>query len=86
LSLLEAMHLGMPVVALATTEVVDAVPADAGVVSTSIEQLVAATRRLLADPAEAAERGAAARRAAQRRYGLCRFLSRWDELLEEVTT
>jgi glycosyltransferase involved in cell wall biosynthesis len=84
LSLLEAMHLGMPVVALATTEVVDAVPADAGVVSTSVEELVDATRRLLSDPAEAAERGAAARCAALRRYGLCRFLSHWDSLLEEV--
>ena len=30
LSLLEAMHLGMPVVALATTEVVEAVPPEAG--------------------------------------------------------
>ncbi|WP_309232825.1 glycosyltransferase [Blastococcus sp. TML/C7B] len=34
LSLLEAMHLGMPVVALATTEVVEAVPAGAGLIST----------------------------------------------------
>jgi glycosyltransferase involved in cell wall biosynthesis len=86
LSLLEAMHLGMPVVALATTEVVDAVPPDAGVVSTSVERLVGAVRRLLSDPVEAVERGAAARRAALHRYGLCRFLSHWDALLEEVTT
>src|ERR671922_358925 len=34
LSLLEAMHLGMPVVALATTEVPDAVPPEAGGIST----------------------------------------------------
>jgi glycosyltransferase involved in cell wall biosynthesis len=84
LSLLEAMHLGMPVVAVAATEVVEAVPPDAGIVSTSIEHLVAATRRLLSDPAEAAERGAAARRAALERYGLGAFLARWDALLEEV--
>src|SRR4029450_2334277 len=38
-SLLEAMHLGMPVVALATTEVVEAVPAEAGVLSTRVETL-----------------------------------------------
>jgi glycosyltransferase involved in cell wall biosynthesis len=86
LSLLEAMHLGMPIVALAATEVVDAVPADAGIVSTSVDALVAATRRLLDDPAEASERGVAARCAALRRYGLARFLSDWDALLEEVTT
>src|SRR5699024_8873007 len=39
LSLLEAMHLGMPVVALATTEVVEAVPREAGVVSTRVDVL-----------------------------------------------
>jgi len=42
LSLLEAMHLGMPVVALATTEVPEAVPPEAGVVSTRLD--VVATR------------------------------------------
>ena len=40
LSLLEAMHLGMPVVALAATEVVEAVPAGAGVLSTRPERLL----------------------------------------------
>ena len=35
LSLLEAMHLGMPVVGLAATEAVEAVPAEAGVLSTN---------------------------------------------------
>jgi hypothetical protein len=50
LSLIEAMFLGMPVVALATTEVTEAVPADAGVVSTSVERLQQATRELIADP------------------------------------
>ncbi len=39
LSLIEAMHLGMPVVALATTEAPDAVPAGAGVVSTRVDVL-----------------------------------------------
>ena len=39
LSLLEAMHLAMPVVALATTEVAEAVPPEAGVVSTDVDVL-----------------------------------------------
>ena len=56
LSLLEAMHLGMPVVALATTEVVEAVPPEAGVVSTRVEVLrrrgPAAGRRPRAGPAD----------------------------------
>jgi hypothetical protein len=85
LSLLEAMHLGMPVVALATTEVPEAVPPEAGVVSNRLEVLEAALRRLLADPEEAAARGRAAREAALARYGLRRFLADWDGLLEEVT-
>jgi hypothetical protein len=86
LSLLEAMHLGMPVVALGTTEVHEAVPPSAGVVSTKVDVLVAAMRRLVQDREEAAERGRAARAAALERYGLRRFLADWDELLREVTT
>ena len=85
LSLLEAMHLGMPVVALGTTEVSEAVPAAAGAVSTRVDVLTEATRRLVADPDEARERGRAARAAALERYGLERFLADWDDLLEEVT-
>ena len=86
LSLLEAMHLGMPVVALATTEVAEAVPAGAGVISTSVDVLVDAARRLVADPEEARVMGKAARAAALARYGLARFLDDWDALIEEVTS
>ena len=84
LSLLEAMHLGMPVVALATTEVVEAVPPEAGVISTQVEVLAEAARRLVADPEQARLMGKAARVAATGRYGLGRFLADWDALLEEV--
>ena len=84
LSLLEAMGIGLPVVALATTEVVEAVPPSAGVVSTSIERLAAGLRRFVDDPNEALETGRAGRAAALDRYGLDRFLADWDELLEAV--
>jgi glycosyltransferase involved in cell wall biosynthesis len=84
LSLIEAMALGMPVVALATTEVPDAVPAAAGIASTDVGELRAGLRRLIDDPDEARTRGEAARRAAVERFGLERFLSDWDSLLEEV--
>lgn len=86
LSLLEAMHLGMPVVALATTEAPDAVPREAGVVSNRPDVLAAALRRLSADAEEATVLGKAAREAALARYGLGRFLSEWDELLMEVSS
>ena len=84
LSLVEAMHLGMPVVTLATTEAVEAVPPGAGVCSNRMDVLTGAVRRLLADPAEAAEAGRTARQAALARYGLARFLHDWDRLLKEV--
>jgi hypothetical protein len=84
LSLLEAMHLGMPVVALATTEVREAVPAEAGAVSTDVDALARALGRLVADPDEARERGRVARVAALERYGLRRFLADWDRALASV--
>ncbi len=81
LSLLEAMHLAMPVVALAATEAVAAVPAGAGVVSARPQDLADAVRRFVDDPAEARTVGAAAREAALARYGLGRFLADWDARL-----
>jgi hypothetical protein len=85
LSLLEAMHLGMPVVGLATTEAVEAVPPEAGVLSTRPERLWEAVRVFLHDEDAARLAGKAARAAALERYGLDRFLADWDRLLGEVT-
>lgn len=84
LSLIEAMHLGMPVVALATTEVGEAVPPQAGVVSNRVSVLRDGLRRLTQDADEARAMGEAAREAALRRYGLQRFLDDWDAVLQEV--
>jgi len=86
LSLIEAMHMGMPVVVLATTEAPEAVPPAAGTVSTDVRLLAEEVRRLVADPGLARERGVAARAAALDRYGLERFLADWDDLLEEVAS
>jgi glycosyltransferase involved in cell wall biosynthesis len=83
LSLIEAMQIGMPVLALATTEAIAAVPPDAGVLSTRVGTLVEAAQWLLDEPAAAARLGARARQAALTRYGLDRFLADWDQLLEE---
>ena len=68
LSLIEAMLLGMPVVALATTEVPDAVPPGTGVVTNDVDALVAAVRRLHLDDGWATALGAAARERALERY------------------
>lgn len=85
LSLVEAMHLGMPVLALSTTEAPEAVPADAGVVSNRLDVLVDAAHHLLDDHEAARRMGVAAREHALAHYGLKRFLADWDELLAEVT-
>jgi hypothetical protein len=84
LSLIEAMQLGMPVVALATTEAVEAVPPGCGVISTDVERLCAALRRYAGDGITARADGARARAYALERYGLEKFLRAWDALLEEV--
>jgi glycosyltransferase involved in cell wall biosynthesis len=85
LSLLEAMHLGMPVVALATTDASEAVPPEAGVVSTRFDLLAEALRTFVADLDLARHTGLAARTAARRRYPLDRFCTDWDRLLKEMT-
>jgi glycosyltransferase involved in cell wall biosynthesis len=82
LSLVEAMLLGMPVAALATTDVPDAVPPDAGVVTNDVDALVAAVRRLHVDDEWAAALGASARERALERFSIDRFLADWDRLLE----
>jgi glycosyltransferase involved in cell wall biosynthesis len=81
LSLLEAMHLGMPVVALATTEAGLAVPPEAGVVTTDPHALARAVGQLVDDPELARAIGANARAAALARYGLPRFLADWESRL-----
>lgn len=84
LSLVEAMHLGLPVVALSTTEAPEAVPPGAGIVSNRPDVLLDAIRQLLADPEQARAMGRVARREALVRYGLGRFLDDWDHLLKET--
>lgn len=85
LSLLEAMHLGMPVVVVGTTEAPLAVPASAGVVSCDVDRLADAVQELIKDPDLAAAMGRAARRHVLQYYGLPAFLRRWDDLLADVT-
>ena len=63
----------------------EAVPREAGVLSTRPERLWDAVRTYLHDEDAARLAGKAARAAALERYGLARFLRDWDRLLGEVT-
>ena len=85
LTLIEAMQLAMPVLALATTEAVAAVPPEAGEISTDVRRLARRLQAFLVEPELARSCGLAARAAALERYGLKRFLTDWDALLDGLT-
>lgn len=79
LSVIEAMTIGMPVVALATTELPAVIThGETGFVSCDVEELVDSMQHLLADPAEARRIGLNARDLAQQRFGLDRFVQDWN--------
>lgn len=86
LSVIEAMMIGMPVVGLATTEMVTAIQNGvSGFVDTEVNKLVSAMRHLLVDPAEARRLGEGARRYAQQRFNIHRFVRDWEDALADVT-
>lgn len=85
LSLVEAMMLGMPVVAVATAETAVSVPPEAGVVTTRPDRLSSAVRALCEDAELARSLGANARTLALERFGLARFLDEWDGVLAGAT-
>ncbi|MBF6327788.1 glycosyltransferase [Nocardia transvalensis] len=86
MSVIEAMYLGMPIVAVGTTEASASIPAEAGVVSTDPDILTEAVRQFVAEPVFAELTGKSARHWAQANFGIAPFLRRWNRLLTEATT
>jgi hypothetical protein len=84
LGLIEAMLLGLPVLAPATAGVAELIPPDCGAVTNDLDALTAALRRFIHDPDLAAATGARARAVALDRFAVSRFLDDWDGLLKEV--
>ena len=79
LAVIEAMTIGMPVVALATTELPTVIENGVtGYVSCDIDRLIYAMRFLLANPQEARQLGARARAVACERFSLDRFIRDWN--------
>lgn len=79
LAVIEAMTIGMPVVALATTELPSVIENGVtGYVSCDIEELVDHMRTLLADRRHARVMGENGRAVAQQRFGLDRFKRAWN--------
>lgn len=85
LAVIEAMTIGMPIVGLATTEMVMAIENGvSGVLDTELDKLIPAMRELLRDPALARAMGQAARRRALERYHIDRFVADWVQTLADV--
>jgi glycosyltransferase involved in cell wall biosynthesis len=86
LAVIEAMMTGMPIVALATTEMVTVIRnGENGLIDTDVQRLVAAMRSLLADPGRARRMGEEARRTAHARFGIGRFVADWNRAFYDVT-
>jgi glycosyltransferase involved in cell wall biosynthesis len=85
LALIEAMSIGMPVVALATTELPTVIVNGVnGCIDTRVSRLVDAMHALLDYPGLAQQWGAAARETALARFSIVRFADDWDRLLRRV--
>jgi hypothetical protein len=85
LAVIEAMTIGMPIVALATTELPSVIENGVnGFLSNDPAELIDRMRWLLARPFEAARMGAAARRTAEQRFSLDRFARDWNAAFEQA--
>ena len=79
LAVIEAMTIGMPVVALATTELPTVIENGvSGYISCDIDELIDRMRDLLDDPEQARRIGANARAVARARFGIERFTRDWN--------
>jgi glycosyltransferase involved in cell wall biosynthesis len=86
LAVCEAMAIGMPIVGLATAELVTVIENGvSGYIDTNVDCLVQAMQELLYSPAEARRLGAGAHRLAQERFSIRRFIRDWEQVFESVT-
>jgi glycosyltransferase involved in cell wall biosynthesis len=81
----EAMTIGMPVVALATTELPNVITNGYnGFISCDVGELEEHMRHLLTEPAEALRLGHNARATARERFGRDRFIRDWNRAFERA--
>ena len=85
LAVIEAMMVGMPIVGLATTELVTVIrDGHNGFIDTRPERLIDGMLHLLAHPQEARRMGERARQAAHERFHIDRFVADWQRVLRTV--
>jgi hypothetical protein len=81
----EAMMIGMPVVALATTEMPTVLEnGRSGIIHTDPARLIEGARELVRDHRLASRLGAAGQAIARERFSIARFARQWDEAFREV--
>jgi glycosyltransferase involved in cell wall biosynthesis len=85
LAVIEAMTIGMPIVALATTELPSVIESGVtGYLSCELDELIARMRELLSDPGLARRIGANARELARARFGIERFVDDWNNAFAQA--
>jgi glycosyltransferase involved in cell wall biosynthesis len=86
LAVIEAMMAGVPMVALATTEMTTVIEnGRSGFVDTNVSALVDGMHLLLRDPALARQLGEQGRQRAMERFNIRRFVADWNAALADVT-
>lgn len=85
LAVCEAMMVGLPIIGLATTEMVTVIENGCGYVDTDVDKLVQVMRQLLKNPDEARILSEGARVKARSRFNIQRFTRDWDEAFALVT-
>ena len=86
LAAIEAMMIGMPLVALATAEMVTVIEnGENGFIDTNADALHMYMNELVRNPALARHLGANAQRTARERFGIDRFAADWNAALRQVT-
>jgi glycosyltransferase involved in cell wall biosynthesis len=86
LAVIEAMMLGMPIVGLATTEMVTVIRNGVdGFLDTDVNRLVFHMKELLKDKEKAKRLGLEAQKTARERFNIDRFAAGWSAAFAEVT-
>lgn len=85
LAVIEGMMVGLPVVGLATTEMVTVIrDGVSGVLHTDVDYLIAQMRTLLNDRQLARQLGSEGKKVAMQRFNIQRFVRDWYQLLSQV--
>lgn len=86
LAVCEAMAIGMPIIGLATTEMVRVIKNDvSGYIDTRTDTLIDYMKFLLENPKEAKRLGQGARRYATEHFAIERFIDDWNAVFHSVT-